>query len=252
MATGAITVKGLGKRLRRFPGDDRVATLQEALVRRFRRPQKQRDFWALRDVSFSVAPGRGVGLIGRNGAGKSTLLRLIGGVGRPDAGVLHVEGRIGGLLELGAGFHPDLSGRENVFINGVIGGLTRRQVAQRLDSIVAFAELEHVLDTPLRAYSAGMQMRLAFAVAAHTEPDILMIDEVLAVGDGAFQRKCLERIARFKAQGCTILLVSHEAALVREFCDEALLLRAGQLVVHGSAAVVVDQYVREMSPNADA
>jgi lipopolysaccharide transport system ATP-binding protein len=204
-------------------------------------------FWALRDVSFSVSPGRMTGVIGPNGAGKSTLLQLIGGVGRPDEGSVQAYGRIGALLDLGAGFHPELTGRENVFINGVISGLTRHEVAQQFDSIVAFAELDEFIDSPLRTYSSGMQMRLGFAVAVHIVPDILLIDEVLAVGDLAFQNKCLERIAHFKAQGCAILFVSHSTNSIQQFCEEALWLHQGKLVAYGPAEVVAGQYVAEMS-----
>jgi lipopolysaccharide transport system ATP-binding protein len=188
-----------------------------------------------------------VGVIGSNGAGKSTLLRLVGSVGQPDEGKVTVNGRIGALLDLGAGFHPDLTGRENVFISGVIAGLTRRQVAERFDSIVEFAELEEFIDNPLRTYSTGMKMRLAFAVAVHIDPDILLVDEVLAVGDMAFQQKCLDRIAQFKEAGCTILLVSHDVGMVRQLCDEVLWLRKGQVVAYGPAEIVTDQYTNEMS-----
>ncbi len=185
--------------------------------------------------------------MGPNGAGKSTLLRLIGGVGRPDEGQVTVQGRIGALLDLGAGFHPDLTGRENVFVNGVIAGLTRHEVAQRFDAIVDFAELGAFIDNPLRTYSTGMQMRLGFAVAVHIDPEILLIDEILAVGDLAFQRKCLDRIAQFKDEGCTIILVSHDANSIQQLCDEALWLRRGKLVAYGPADVVAGQYVEEMS-----
>jgi lipopolysaccharide transport system ATP-binding protein len=204
-------------------------------------------YWALFDVSFSVPPGRMVGVVGGNGAGKSTLLRLLGGVSQPDTGELIVRGRIGALLDLGAGFHPDLTGRENVYVSGVIGGLTRREVARRFDEIVAFAELEQTIDDPLRTYSSGMQMRLAFAVATHIEPELLLIDEVLAVGDLAFQRKCLDRILHFRNQGCTIMLVTHDPQLVQRFCDDALWLRSGRLIAYGRPDVVVGQYVAEMS-----
>jgi lipopolysaccharide transport system ATP-binding protein len=244
--TDAVAVQNLGKRFRRYHAD-RPTTLKEALLHGLRRMAPAERFWALRDVSFSVAPGRMVGVVGPNGAGKSTLLRLIGGVGRPDEGQVTVHGRIGALLDLGAGFHPDLTGRENVFINGVIAGLTRHEVARRFDSIVAFAELEPFIDNPLRTYSTGMQMRLGFAVAAHTDPDILLIDEILAVGDLAFQRKCLDQIAQFKAEGCTILLVSHDANSIQQLCDEALWLRQGKLVAYGPADVVAGQYVAEMA-----
>jgi lipopolysaccharide transport system ATP-binding protein len=202
-------------------------------------------FWALRDVNFNVAPGKTVGIMGANGAGKSTLLRLIGGVGRPDEGQIHVHGRIGALLDLGAGFHPDLTGRENIYINGVISGLSRREVSRSFDSIVHFAELEDFIDSPLRVYSSGMQMRLGFSIAVHIEPEVLLIDEVLAVGDISFQQKCIQRIERFKSQGCTILLVSHEPGLIRKHCDEAIWLRAGRMVSYGKAAAVTRQYVRE-------
>lgn len=241
----AIVVQRLSKQFRRYH-PDRPWTLQEMFVRGLRRPKPAERFWALQDVSFRVAPGRTVGIVGPNGAGKSTLLRLIGGVGRPDQGSIHIRGHVAALLDLGAGFHPDLTGRENIFINGVISGLTRSEVRQRFDSIVAFAELYEYVDNPLRTYSTGMWMRLAFAIAVHVEPDILLIDEVLAVGDLAFQRKCLERIAQFKAEGCTIILVSHDTALIRDLCDEALLVRAGRLVAHGPADIVVDQYVAEV------
>lgn len=242
----AINVQGLSKWFRRYHAD-RPATLKEAIVRGLRGMKPAEQFWALRDVSFSVAPGRMVGVIGPNGAGKSTLLRLLGHVGRPDQGKVEVHGRIGALLDLGAGFHPDLTGRENVFISGVISGLNRREVEHHFDSIVAFAELEAFIDNPLRTYSTGMQMRLAFAIAAHIQPEILLIDEVLAVGDISFQRKCLERITQFKEEGCTIILVSHDASSIRQLCDEVLWLREGQLVAYGPAEVVVDQYVAEMT-----
>lgn len=241
-----IVVQGLGKRFRRYHAD-RPATLTELLLRGPHRVKPAECFWALRDVCFSVAHGRTIGVIGPNGAGKSTLLRLVGGVGRPDEGSIKVRGRIHGLLSLGVGFHPDLTGRENAFLSGVIAGLTRRELAQRLESIVAFAEVQESIDNPLRTFSTGMQMRLAFAVAAHTVPEILLIDEVLAVGDLAFQHKCMERIAQFKAEGCTIVLVSHDPTLVRQLCDDALWLRAGRLVAYGPADVVVGQYVAEMS-----
>ena len=242
----AILVENLGKRFRRYHAD-RPTTIKEAVLRGLRRVGPVEQFWALREVSFHIAPGRMVGVVGPNGAGKSTLLRLIGGVGRPDEGLVTVHGRIGALLDLGTGFHPDLTGRENVFVNGVIAGLTHREVARRFDAIVDFAELEDFVDQPLRTYSTGMQMRLGFSVAVHTDPEILLIDEILAVGDLAFQRKCLERIDQFKAEGCTILLVSHDANAIERLCDEALWLRRGRLVAYGPAGVVACQYAEEMS-----
>jgi lipopolysaccharide transport system ATP-binding protein len=241
----AIVVQNLGKRFRRYHAD-RPTTLKEALLCGLRRMKPAEYLWALRDVSFRIAPGRMVGVVGPNGAGKSTLLRLLGGVGRPDEGQVTVQGRIGALLDLGIGFHPDLTGRENVFVNGVIAGLTRREIARRFDSIVAFAELEEFIDNPLRTYSTGMRMRLAFAVAAHTEPEVLLIDEVLAVGDVSFRQKCFEQIHQFKREGCTILLVSHYVDQVQKLCDEALWLREGRLVAHGVPEVVTGEYVTEM------
>jgi lipopolysaccharide transport system ATP-binding protein len=238
----AISVNGLSKWFYRYHAD-RPWTLHEALVKGLRRLRPLDPFWALRDVSFSVAPGCVLGMVGPNGSGKSTLLRLIGGVGRPDEGSIEVNSQIGALLDLGTGFHPDLTGRENVFVSGVISGLTRRQVAQRFDSIVAFAELEQFIDNPIRTYSSGMQMRLGFAVAIHSEPEILLIDEILSVGDHSFQCKCFDRITQFKSAGCTIILVSHDTSLVREFCDEVLWLSSGRLMVHGRPDEVVDQYI---------
>ncbi len=240
-----IIVEGLGKRFRRY-ASDRPRTLQEAVLGGFRGLKAEEYFWALKDVSFRVPAGRMTGLVGRNGAGKSTLLRLVGGVGQPTQGHISTHGRIGALIDLGAGFHPDLTGRENIFINGVISGLTRQEVTRRFDSIVGFSELGDFIDSPFRTYSTGMRMRLAFSVAVHTDPDILLIDEVLAVGDMAFQQKCLDRIEEFKRNDCAILLVSHDTSLVEELCDEGLWLNAGQIQAQGPAELVVQQYVHEM------
>ena len=242
----AIEVKNLSKQFRRFH-PDRPTTLIETIARGWGRLRPKDKFWALNDLSFSVEPGAMLGVIGHNGAGKSTLLRLLGGVGKQDKGSVQVNGRIGALLDLGTGFHPELTGRENVYVAAIIGGLTRQEVSDRFTDIVAFAELEDFIDNPLRTYSTGMQMRLAFSVATHIEPEILLIDEVLAVGDLAFQRKCLERIAQFKTQGCTIVLVSHDATLVRDLCDKALWLRHGGVVAYGESDIVVGQYIAEMT-----
>jgi lipopolysaccharide transport system ATP-binding protein len=236
-----VVVSNVGKSFRRYHVD-RPATIQEAVAKGLRRMGTVERFWGLRDVSFTIGAGRMVGIVGANGSGKSTLLRLIGGVGRPDTGRIEVNGRIGALLDLGAGFHPELTGRENTILAGILNGLTRRQVLDRLDSIVAFAEVESALDNPVRTYSSGMQMRLAFAVAVHTDPDILLIDEVLAVGDMSFQRKCLDRIAQFRAAGCSILLVSHVGSTVQDLCDEAVWLKNGRLMAQGGAVEVVNQY----------
>lgn len=240
----AVVVQGVGKRFRRYHVE-KPGTIHEALMRGFRKLGPAARFWGLRDVSFRVAPGSMVGVVGRNGAGKSTLLRLIGGIGRPDEGTIKVRGKVRGLLNLGAGFHPELTGRENLFINGVIGGLTRREVAARFDEIVTFAELENFIDTPLRAYSMGMQMRLAFSIAIHARLDVLLIDELLAVGDLAFQQKCLERIREIRSDGCAIIFVSHDAGVVTSLCDEAVWLNAGQLVASGPSAVVVERYLAD-------
>jgi ABC-type polysaccharide/polyol phosphate transport system ATPase subunit len=247
--TDAVVVTNVGKRFRLYHAD-RPQTLHEALLRGFRNVNPSETFWGLQDVTFRVPRGRMIGVIGRNGAGKSTLLRLIGGIGRPDRGKIELNGRLGALLSLGVGFHSELTGRENLYISGVIGGLTRREVRDRFDSIVDFAELHRHMDSPLRTYSSGMQMRLAFSVAVHTDPEILLIDEVLAVGDHAFQRKCLDRINQLRMIGCTIVLVTHEHMMVQEMCDEALWLRGGRLVEYGPAEAVVHNYIQE--PEAKA
>jgi lipopolysaccharide transport system ATP-binding protein len=243
--TPMVVVTSVGKTFRRYHVD-RPSTIQEAVAKGLRRMRVVERTWALRDVSFTLDAGKAVGIIGANGSGKSTLLRLIGGVGRPDTGRIDVHGAIGALLDLGAGFHSELTGRENALLAGILNGLTRRQALERLDSIVAFAEVEKAIDHPMRTYSSGMQMRLAFSVAVHTEPEILLIDEVLSVGDIAFQRKCMERITEFKAGGCSILLVSHEGSVVQDLCDEALWLSGGRLMARGGAADIVRQYTAYM------
>ena len=246
--SATITVTNLGKRFRRR-GANAPRTLKE-LILRGGRGLRAETFWGLRDVSFSIAPGRTIGIIGRNGAGKSTMLRLIGGVGRPDTGSVKLSGRIGALLDLGAGLNSDLTGRENVYVAGVISGMTRAEVRRRFDDIVAFAELERFIDSPLRTYSTRMRMRLAFAVAVHIDPQILLIDEVLAVGDLAFQRKCLDRIRQFKEQGCTILIVSHDPTQISNLCDEVIWLRDGRVQAYGPTDQIVEEYVAfmEQSP----
>ncbi|MEZ4712281.1 MAG: ABC transporter ATP-binding protein [Caldilineaceae bacterium] len=240
--SNAIVAQNLGKQYARYAAK-RPTTLGEVLAHGLRYLRPTARTWALRHVDFAIDRGRTLGIVGTNGAGKSTLLRLLGQISRPDEGRLSLRGRIGALLDLGTGFHPDLTGRENIFISGVIAGLTRHEVTQRFDEIVEFAELGPRIDDPLRTYSTGMQMRLAFAVAAHIDPDILLIDEILAVGDLAFQRKCLERINRFKEQGCTIILVSHDPLLVQRLCDEAIWLHAGQVAARGKADGVLREYI---------
>lgn len=242
-----IKACGLGKQYHRYHAN-RPATLQEAALGGFRGLQPIERFWALRHVSFEITPGRMLGIVGQNGAGKSTLLRLLGGVIRPDEGSVQVHGRIGALFDLSTGFHAELTGRENVFVSGVIAGLNRRQVSERLAAIVDFADLGEVIDNPLRTYSTGMQVRLGFAVAAFTRPEVLLIDEVLAVGDIAFQAKCLDQIAQFKAAGTTIILVTHDTTMVQRFCDEAMWLRSGQAAAYGDPSSVLERYVDEMTP----
>jgi ABC-type polysaccharide/polyol phosphate transport system ATPase subunit len=199
-------------------------------------------FWALDDVSFDVGPGESVGIVGGNGAGKSTLLRLVCGLGRPTAGHVEVRGRIAAMLELGAGFHPYLTGRENLYTSAIIGGLRRREVSALFDSIVDFAELGDFIDQPLRTYSSGMQMRLGFSVAIHVDPAVLIIDETLSVGDAHFQQKCLDRIAGFRRAGKTLIIVSHSMETIRDFCTRAVWLRRGKLVADGPVADIASRY----------
>ena len=247
-----IRVEGVGKTFRRYHLD-RPATIQEAMAKGFRGWRRMRTaetFWGLRDVSFSVPAGRTVGIIGHNGSGKSTLLRLIGGVGRPDVGTAAVDGYVGALLDLGAGFHPDLTGRENAILAGILNGLTKRQILERMDEIVAFAEVEDALENPIRTFSSGMQMRLAFSVAVHTNPDVMLIDEVLTVGDVAFQQKCLARLNEIRAAGCTILLVSHDGDDVVDFCDDAVWLDHGRLMAQGPSKDIVGRYLAHMGQPA--
>ncbi|MEO8370910.1 MAG: ABC transporter ATP-binding protein [Candidatus Solibacter sp.] len=239
-----IFVKGVGKKYRRYHTDT-PGTIHEALLRGFRKLLPAEHFWGLREVNLQISAGKTVGVVGRNGAGKSTLLRLIGGVGRPDEGLIEIEGRIGALLNLGAGFHPEMSGRENILVNGVVGGLTKKEVRERFDTIVEFSELHDFIDSPLRCYSSGMQMRLAFSIAIHSAPKILLIDEVLAVGDVAFQHKCLERIRQLKTGGCTIVMVTHDTGMVQALCEDALWLQGGRVAAYGPTNDVIPRYLAE-------
>lgn len=207
---------------------DRKATLKEMVVRRGKRTTYS-ELWALRDVSFDVAPGEAVGIIGRNGSGKSTLLKILAGIIPPQSGSVTIGGTVASLLELGSGFHPDFTGRENVYMNGAIYGLSESEVKDRMDEIVHFAEIPDFIDMPVRTYSSGMQMRLAFSVAAHVNPDVLLLDEVLAVGDEAFQRKCMARIFEFRRGGGTLVFVSHDPASVAQVCDRTILMANGQV-----------------------
>jgi lipopolysaccharide transport system ATP-binding protein len=223
--------------------------LTGALVSRFRRLTRGdngddgRTLWALKDVNLEVRRGEIIGIVGRNGAGKSTLLKILSRITRPSAGGVEIYGRVGSLLEVGTGFHPDLTGRENVFLNGAILGMRKTEIDNKFDEIVAFSELEKFIDTPVKFYSSGMYVRLAFSVAAHLEPEILIMDEVLAVGDATFQQKCLDKMHEIRRQGRTIFFVSHNLPAVTRLCKRAVLLEAGQVVAEGSPQEVVNHYL---------
>lgn len=252
MSDIAIRVEGLGKQYRLGAQQAPYQTLGEqfrkwtslrSLLRRQSRTEKNPPFWALKDVSFEVKKGEVVGIIGRNGAGKSTLLKILSQITEPTEGTVDLFGRVGSLLEVGTGFHPELTGRENIYLNGAILGMKRVEIARKFDEIVAFAEVEKFIDTAVKHYSSGMYMRLAFAVAAHLEPDILVVDEVLAVGDAEFQRKCLGKMGEVARTGRTVLFVSHHTSAVKTLCTRGLLLERGRLVRDGPADRVVDHYL---------
>jgi len=238
---GRVTVETVSKRYR-YRTHGRVNSRMIDL----RLSPRGDDFWALRDITFQVGPGQMLGIVGPNGAGKSTLLRLVGGVGRPNSGSIRVSGKIGSLLELGSDFHPELTGRENVILSGVIAGLTRREVVARMEEIVDFAELRDFIDSPVRVYSSGMLLRLGFSVAVHTDPEILLIDEVLAVGDQSFRAKCLSRVEALRRRGCAILLVTHDTSLAVRMCDQAIWLHKGRIIEIGPADEVVSAYITSM------
>jgi ABC-type polysaccharide/polyol phosphate transport system ATPase subunit len=238
-----VRLEGVGKSFRRFEVPPFL--LRNMLLRLAGRAHRPKEFWPLREISFAISRGETVGILGHNGSGKSTLLRLIAGAAYPTKGHIAVRGRIAPLLALGAGFHPDMTGRECVEINATALGLSPAELARRFASIVAFAELPDFIDTPIRYYSSGMQARLGFSVAVHTEPDLLLVDEVLAVGDHAFQVKCMQRIDELRAQGTTILFVSHDAEQVRRLCDRVLWLKDGRLVYDGPVAEALARYEQE-------
>jgi ABC-type polysaccharide/polyol phosphate transport system ATPase subunit len=247
MTPGAVRAESVSRRFRVEATEAR--TLKELVLARGR--GRATDVWALRDVSFAIEPGEAVGLVGRNGSGKTTLLKLVSGILKPTGGTLAVGGRVGSLLELGAGFHPDFSGRENVFLNGAIHGLSRAQVRERMDEVVSFAGLEEAIDLPVRTYSSGMTMRLGFAIAAHVEADLLLLDEVFAVGDEAFQRKCFGKIFEFKQRGGTIVFVSHDASAVERLCNRAILLRQGRVEFDGPTHDAIVRYHRLLAEEED-
>lgn len=214
------------------------------------RPETGKTIWALNDVSFEVHPGETVGVVGRNGAGKSTLLKVLSRIVKPTAGEVDIDGRLGSLLEIGTGFHPDLTGRENVYLNGAIIGMKRSEIRRKFDEIVAFAEVEEFLETPVKHYSSGMHMRLAFAVAAHFEPEILILDEVLSVGDAAFQEKCYRKMQDVIRGGRTIFFVSHDSSSVQRLCSRALLIKQGRLKDDGLPEMVIKRYLDEVAGTA--
>ena len=244
----AIELRGISKRFRAHGGHPPTTVKSAVLELVRRRHQHARDrFVALRDIDLTVEAGQTLGIVGANGSGKSTLLKLVAGIYRPDSGTVRVRGRVAPLIELGAGFHPELTGRENVVINGIILGLSQREVRRRLDAIVEFAGMREFIDAPARTYSSGMYMRLGFAVAVHLDPDVLLIDEVLAIGDEAFTRKCADRFAEFRRLGKTMLLVGHEAGTVERWCDEAVWLDHGVIRAAGAPHKVIDLYRQAMS-----
>jgi lipopolysaccharide transport system ATP-binding protein len=256
--TTAISIENLGKRYtighKRANGDGIRHALERAVRQPLawmktdmRRRRKTEDFWALRGVSLQVEPGEVVGIIGRNGAGKSTMLKLLSRITVPTEGRIRINGRVGSLLEVGTGFHQELTGRENIFLNGAILGMSRAEVRRKFDEIVAFGEVEEFLDTPVKRYSSGMYVRLAFAVAAHLEPEILIVDEVLAVGDGAFQKKCLNKMGSFANSGRTVLFVSHSMEAVRDLCQRGIWMKDGHVHQDGPVEETIAAYFDEMS-----
>jgi lipopolysaccharide transport system ATP-binding protein len=238
-----VEVNRVSKRylIREPSSDDLKSSLWQKLLR------KRAEFWALRDVSFAISRGEALGIIGHNGAGKSTILKLLSSITAPTSGEIVIDGRLAALIEIGSGFHPELTGRENVHLNGSLLGMRRREIAAKLDSIVQFAGVEHFIDTPVKHYSSGMYLRLGFSIAAHLDPDILLLDEVLAVGDAAFQAKCLDRVTELKRNGTTIVFISHNLHAVSRLCERTLLLRKGEVVSDGRTNDVIAEYERMIS-----
>jgi len=255
MSDLAIRVEGLGKRYRIAAQPARYRTLRDALVESVRRSFRRlrasgqdngsQTIWALRDVSFEVRQGEVLGIIGRNGAGKSTLLKILSRITEPTEGYVEIRGRVGSLLEVGTGFHPELTGRENIYLNGAILGMRRAEIQRRFDEIVSFAEMEPFIETPVKYYSSGMYMRLAFAVAAHLEPDILLVDEVLAVGDAAFQQKCLGKMGEVAREGRTVLFVSHNLGAIQSLTHRCLYIKNGQIAAANESARVIEHYLTD-------
>jgi len=244
---GQIEFRNVAKRFQLTEG----RTLREFVPALLRGEGWSEAFYALRDVTFSIGHGETYGVIGRNGSGKSTVLKLIAGVTAPSEGEVRVKGSVSPLIELGAGFHPDLTGRENIDLNAMILGMSRKEIRERYDEIVEFAELRDFIDMPVKRYSSGMYMRLGFSVAIHSDPEILLVDEVLAVGDVAFQEKCLAKMHEFKERGITIVFVSHSMELVRKFCERVLLLEGGRLVGDGTPAEMTERYLEMVTPSVE-
>jgi lipopolysaccharide transport system ATP-binding protein len=245
-----ISIDHVSKAYHLFGRRSQFQTLKSALLRRELRPSPEASVSALRDVSFEIHRGEAFGIIGRNGSGKSTLLKIISGILKPTDGRVMVDGRISALIELGAGFHPEISGRENIYINGIMLGLTRREIDKRFDRIVDFSGIRDFIDEPVKTYSSGMYVRLGFAVAVHVDPDILIIDEVLAVGDEEFSQKCIATIQEMKYRGTTLLFVTHQLGLVRDLCDRALWLDHGAMAGLGDPVRVCDEYLQEIASGA--
>lgn len=247
MASNAIKISSLSKRYRiENSSGDRATTLAEAILQSFRasfRRQTKSDFFALKDIDLEIKKGEVLGIIGRNGAGKSTLLKILSRITEPTSGKVELFGRVGSLLEVGTGFHPELSGRENIFLNGSILGMNRSEIRRQFDEIVDFAGVSKFLDAPVKRYSSGMYVRLAFAVAAHLNPEILIVDEVLAVGDAEFQQKCGTKMKQIGTEGRTVILVSHNMAAIASLCSNAICLSAGSIVDHGKPATVIHNYM---------
>ena len=262
MSDVAIRVENLGK-LYKIGKRERYYTLRDSLADFFTRPFRRRNggslaetngedqFWALKDVSLEIKRGEVVGIIGRNGAGKTTLLKILSRITEPTTGRAEIYGRVGSLLEVGTGFHPELTGRENIYLNAAILGMKKAEIARKFDEIVAFAEVEKFLDTPVKHYSSGMYVRLAFAVAAHLEPEILLVDEVLAVGDAAFQKKCLGKMSDVAQEGRTVLFVSHNLGAVNQLCNTSLILDKGNLILKGDTNLVISNYFNLNKSNYD-
>lgn len=238
----AITVQNISKIFKIY--HDRPLTLKEKILKL--RSSRYTPFYALRDISFTVKKGEALALIGHNGCGKSTMLSIIAGILYPDTGTVNVQGRISSLIELGAGFHPDFTGRENIYTNAAIFGLSRKQTEKQMDSIIEFSELKEFIDNPIRTYSSGMYMKLAFSVAVHINPDVLLIDEILAVGDSNFQKKCFDKMMQFKASNATIILVTHNTSAVERICDRAIWINEGVIAKEGVPNEVIAAYNSEM------